>query len=149
MSSNLPNHPLYAQLCEKAKRELPKVGFALFKENEGNISFNSNLQMTILIKHEGYDMPSVYFGNENNPEICASWGPLEYFLNRDAPIYRKYKELNTFYDLEFELDLILKYQNEILSIINSPETYNLWIENVDITDIFDKLNDWKTNVNNN
>lgn len=136
MSFDWPNHPLFEQLCEKAKLKLPKLGFELFQVNEGNISFSAEHPMIVLIQHEGYDMPSVYFGNEKNPKVCKSWGPLEYFINPEIPICKKHKELKTFYDFEFEFDLILNYQTEIIGIINSPEAYKLWMKVVDISELF-------------
>lgn len=144
MSFEWPNHPLYDQLCEKASikllslgfRPYPGILFRRYRVQDGRTSFISKDKMLISIQHGGYDMPQVRVGIKSDHSICSSWGPLEYYLDKNAPIYKKHLKLKSSYDFEYDYDLIKNYYSQILEIIKSPEDYLEWQNNVDIQEIF-------------
>ncbi|MEP0266399.1 hypothetical protein [Dokdonia sp.] len=121
-----PNHPLYNQLCEKAYLLLPKLKFKRYQIGPGKLSFISKEKMVVSIIHGGYDMPYVYIGTRENPEICCSWKPLEYYLDPLTPISKKHQNLKSFYDFEYDYDLIKNYYKEILHLIDNPKEYKEW-----------------------
>lgn len=139
MNFNRPRHPLYDQLCKKASEKLPSLGFIVHSISAGRVSFISKDDLIITIRHEGYDMPNVLFGNSKNESILRSWGPLEYYINNMAPVYRKHAELKSFYDFEYDYDLLSYYYKEILEIVKNPNEYREWQESTDSVTIFNEL----------
>jgi hypothetical protein len=140
MSYSWPNHPLFNELCEQSSRMLPSLGFDQYIVKESIISYTSKDGMTISIQHEGYDMPSVFIGNKENPTICTSGGLIEYFIDKTTPIYKKHLELKSFYNFEFHFNLIETYNLKILDIIMSPKQYLEWENTIDIEKTFELIN---------
>jgi len=66
-----PDHPLFNKLCEKALVLLPKLGFKIYKSNNGCLSFILEGTLVVTIQHGGYDMPNVFFGSEANLKIIG------------------------------------------------------------------------------
>lgn len=136
-TTGFPNHPLYNQLCEKANLLLPQLSFKKHCIRRGKISFISPEGMTVTVVHQGYDMPSVYLGTNENPEIVRSWKPLEYYLDNKTPLYNKHNQIASFYNFEFDYDLIKSHYKELLNIVNNSEAYNKWISQVDFDSVFE------------
>jgi hypothetical protein len=139
MSHSWPEHPLFNEMKQKAVSELPNLGFELMSESEGHLSLASKQNLIVTLQHGGYDIPTVYYGRKGDLKICKSWGPLEYFWNKKTPVYKKYQSLKSFYDLEYELELITVYQNELEELISTPENYNSWFASIDIKAVFELL----------
>ncbi len=139
MSFDWPEHPLFNQLKLKAAASLPELNFEILNESEGHVSMINNDGLIVKIQHEGYDMPCVYLGNKNNTEITKSWGPLEYFWNKETPVFKKHEALQSFYDLEFDMDLISTYQQEVNELISSPESFLSWLDSADLEVIFAEI----------
>lgn len=121
-----PNHPLYKQLCEKAYLLLPLLKFKRYQISPGKLSFISKEKMIVSIIHGGYDMPYVYIGTKENLKICSPWKPLEYYLDSSISTSKKHSKLKSFYDFEYEYDLLKNYYKEILYIVNNPKQYKAW-----------------------
>ncbi|TPN84400.1 hypothetical protein [Aquimarina algicola] len=131
MSFDWPNHPLYDQLCEKAALLLPKLGFQKIKSDDGQALFMSKEKVLVTIQHGGYDMPYIYIGTKKKAKLFSPNGVTEYYFDKSTPICKKFLELKSFYDFEFEYDFIEKYYNEILNILSSPKPYLNWEEKTD------------------
>lgn len=119
MAIHYPNHPLYDQLCDKVNLKLPELGFKLLEQKHNHLTYLSNYGLTITIQHEGYDMPSVYFGTKDDFYKAKFLSSLESSINPEIPITKKHQKLKSFYDLEYELDIIRQYSNQILQILNN------------------------------
>jgi hypothetical protein len=139
MSLDWPNHPLFDQLCKKATDMLPSLGFLQHEVSGGRISFKSKDDLVVTIQHGGYDMPDVLFGYLQDNSIIRSWGPLEYFMNNLAPIYKKHIELKSFYDFEFDFELLKSHYDEILEIVKEPVNYLKWQKTNNTEEIFQKI----------
>lgn len=139
MSLGWPNHPLYDHLCKKASILLPNLDFKTYKVEEGKISFISIDKLIITVQHGGYDMPYILIGNKKDLSICNSWVLLEYYLDKEVPIYKKHQELKSYYDFEYDYDLLKNHYSKILEITKSPKNYLEWEKNTDILKIFENL----------
>ncbi|GAA3523389.1 hypothetical protein GCM10022393_42800 [Aquimarina addita] len=131
MSFDWPHHPLYDKLSEKASLLLPKLGFEKIKSESGQTLFVSKEKILITIQHGGYDMPYIYIGNQKNKKLLSPSHILEYYLNESTPIFRKYTELKSFYDFEFEYDFLKEYSDEVLNILKFPKPYLEWKKTAD------------------
>jgi hypothetical protein len=139
MSFNWPNHPLYDQLCKKASDKIPSLGFVVKERTAGTTSFISKDDLTVTIQHGGYDMPYVLFGYKSNKPEIGSWVLLEYYIDKMTPIYEKHVELKSFYDFEYDFDLLSNHYDKILSMVKKPKTYLEWQQGIDIEKIFKEL----------
>ena len=112
-----PVHPLYNQLCDKAISKLPNLGFIELNRTHSRLIYISYYGLTVTVQHEGYDMPSVFFGTKDDFFKTNFFNVLEKAINPEIPITKKHQELKSFYDLEFELDFIQTYSYQILKFI--------------------------------
>ncbi|MEM7163507.1 MAG: hypothetical protein AAF487_13830 [Bacteroidota bacterium] len=136
MSLNLPNHPLFNQLCKKSSDILPSLDFVHHQISRGRVSFKSKDDLIVTIQHGGYDMPEVLFGYRQDPSIIRSWVLLEYYIDQQTPIYKKHVELKSFYDFEFDFELLKTHHDRILGIVKKPKAYLDWQKKTNIPDIF-------------
>ncbi|WP_074405965.1 hypothetical protein [Aquimarina megaterium] len=139
MSFDWPHHPLYDKLSEKASLLLPKIGFEKIKSRDGQTLFISKEKVLITIQHGGYDMPYIYIGNKKNTKLLSPNCILEYYLNKSTPIFRKYSELKSFYDFEYEYEFLKEYVDEILNILEFPKSYLEWEKTRDYETILELI----------
>jgi len=139
MSFDWPYHPLYDKLSKKASLLLPELGFEKLKSESGQAVFVSKEKVLITIQHGGYDMPCIFIGNKKNTKLLKPNHILEYYLNKSTPVFNKYIKLKSFYDFEFEFDLLKEYSNEILNILNSPKSYQKWEHTMDYDAILELI----------
>lgn len=126
MIFHLPNNPLFDKLCENASDKLPTLGFEQCEVSGGILSFKTKDDLVVTIQHRGYNKPHVLFGYKQDNSIIRSWEPLEFYLDHLTPIFKKHLELKSFFDFEFDFELLQSHQDKILGIVKEPAAYLEW-----------------------
>jgi len=122
----------FERLRSNANFSLLEIGFLLNKEDKFTSEFRKDNGLKIRIVDQRYDPPECWISEKDNQQFTRIGFISEYFFDKNLKLIRKYNDSGSGFDfgsMNYYLEFIREYENQLLEMDNFVSEINQWSKN--------------------